>query len=239
MEVTDDFINKPKLADLARHCVTSFVRSVSSALREGTYILDAGAGECTYKPFFSHCSYRSVDLGIGDDKWNYRHLDYVAPLDCLPIENDTFDAVLCTQVLEHLQNPTECLAEMCRVLKPGGRLFLTVPMAQNEHQVPYDYFRYTSYGLKHICGVAGFQSIEVSPMGGLFFRWAYELPRMLTFIPRLGLKYGKVSFKGILFLPLRLIAFIAVRTMQVILLQLDFFDKQPNDPWGWQVIAHK
>lgn len=239
MDVNDDFINKSRLTDLARYCVNQFVKSVAAAIPENSSILDAGAGECAYKPFFKHCDYKSVDLAIGDDKWNYCHLDYIAPLDCLPIENDTFDAVLCTQVLEHLHNPTECLKEMCRVLKPGGNLFLTVPMSQNEHQVPYDYFRYTSFGLKHICKVAGFSKIEVSPMGGLFFRWAYELPRALTFIPRLGFKHGNISFIGVLFLPLRLVAPLVIRTAQYMLLQLDFLDKESNDPWGWSVTAQK
>lgn len=126
-------------------------------------MLDAGAGECAYKHLFDPCEYKSIDLGIGDSDWDYRNLDYIAPLDAMPIGDATFDAVLCTQVLDHLKNPQECVKEMNRVLKPGGYLFLTVPMSQEEHQVPYDFFRYTSYGLRHICSEAGFKEMEIIP----------------------------------------------------------------------------
>ena len=65
----------------------------------------------------------------------------------MPVDNDSFDYILCTQVLEHLELPLESLTEMNRVLKKGSKIFISVPFHHNEHQTPHDYFRYTSHGL--------------------------------------------------------------------------------------------
>ena len=235
----EDFINKSRISDIGRWYVTNFVRFVSESLPPGTTILDAGAGECAYQSYFSHCKYISADLAVGDNKWDYSNLDYIAPLDNLPIDDASFDAILCTQVLEHLEYPREAVKELFRVLKPGGKLFLTVPMAHSEHQVPYDFFRYTSYGLKSICEHAGFGKIIITPLGGLFTRWAYEIPRIISLFPSAGIKTGKIKFKGFVLLPLRLVCFIAIRITQTVFLSIDHFDKEKKFPFGWSLIAQK
>jgi ubiquinone/menaquinone biosynthesis C-methylase UbiE len=144
MSVNEDFTTRRKIADIGRWFINEFVEHVSGELPVGCSILDAGAGEGAYKKYFRHCNYKAVDLGVGDERWNYGNLDYVAPLHDLPIEDYTFDAILCTQVLEHLEYPRESVEEFYRVLKVGGKLYLTAPMAHVEHQTPYDFFRYTS-----------------------------------------------------------------------------------------------
>lgn len=238
-KVKDDFTTRSKLADIGRFYVNDFVKKVAVGLPPGTSLLDAGAGECVYKKYFTHCNYKSVDLGIGEPNWNYSHLDYVAPLHELPIEDESFDAILCTQVLEHLQKPIESVKEMYRVLRPGGHLFMTAPMAHNEHQIPYDFFRYTSFGLKHICTEAGFREIRVTPMGGMFLRWAYEFPRLLIIFPEKGMKDGKVNLARILIYSVKVTLLIIIRFLQMIFIVLDRFDKIKNDPFGWKLIARK
>lgn len=235
----EDFINRPRIRDIGRWHVTNFVKFASESLPAGTSILDAGAGECAYKEYFSHCEYVSVDLAIGEDRWNYNNLDYIAPLDNLPFADASFDAVLSTQVLEHLEYPREAVKELFRVLKPGGKLFLTAPMAHSEHQAPYDFFRYTSYGLKSICEQAGFGEIIITPLGGLFTRWAYEIPRIIALFPSAGLKKGRIRFKGFMLLPLRGVCFLAVRLTQMGFLCLDRFDKEKKFPFGWSLTAQK
>lgn len=238
-QLTDDFSKIPKLKDIGRYYVNNFVKDVAGKLPEGFLILDAGAGECAYKKYFSHCQYKSVDLAVGDDKWCYQHLDYIAPLDDLPIEDNVFDAVLATQVLEHLNKPQESVCELYRVLKKNGTLYLTAPMAQAEHQIPYDFFRYTSYGLKHLLMTAGFSSVDVKPMGGCFVRWAYELPSVITLFPRIGYTKGEFNIYGLLLMPLRRMVSALVIFLQIILIYLDRFDDTGKDTWGWQVVAIK
>lgn len=235
----DDFTTHSKLADVGRWYVTEFVREVSSELPGGTRLLDAGAGEGHYRKFFSHCDYKSADLGVGDSRWVYDDLDYVAPLDALPVADETFDAVLCTQVLEHLERPFESVREFYRVLRPGGKLYLTAPMSHAEHQTPYDFFRYTSYGLRSILKGAGFEDVRVEPFGGMFTRWAYELPRALAVFPALRSADGHVAAKGAVLLPLKISSLLLVRAAQRIFLLLERLDKSKNDPFGWWAIGVK
>lgn len=237
--MNEDFSTRGRLQDLGRWYVNGFVRSVAKSLSSGALVLDAGAGEGVYRSWFSHCEYRAIDLAVGESKWNYSHLDFVGPLHAMPIGDRAFDAVLCTQVLEHLELPLESLKEMHRVLRPGGRLFLTVPMAQNEHQVPYDFFRYTSYGLRSLCSRAGFSQVDVEPFGGMWARWAYELPRALRLLPPTGLRRGEISPVGVGLLPISLASRAVVRGLQGVFLLLDRVDADKSDPWGWSCVAMK
>jgi SAM-dependent methyltransferase len=94
----------------------------------------------------------------------------VADLASLPFRPDAFDAILCTQALEHVGEPAVVLRDMATVLKPGGRLYMSVPFLGDPiHQEPYDFFRYTHYGLRHLVEKAGLTPVAVSPMGGVFF----------------------------------------------------------------------
>ena len=239
MHVREDVVARSKISDIGRWYVTQFVHGAAASLAPGTRILDAGAGECAYRSFFAHCDYKAADLAVGEANWNYGNLDYVAPLDDLPIESASFDAVMCTEVLEHLEKPLESLGEMQRVLKPGGRLFLSAPMAHPEHQIPYDFFRYTSYGLRSLCERAGFVDVKVTPMGGLFARWAYELPFALWLLPRAGLRSGNPRLLGVLALPVKAAGFIVVRLLQALLLAIDPIDWRRDFPLGWAVEARK
>ncbi len=237
--VNEDFSTRSKLQDTGRWYATRFVESVASDLQEGSSILDAGAGESVYKKYFSHCDYKAIDLAVGESRWNYENLDYVGVLHDMPIEDESFDAVLCTQVLEHLEWPRESVQEMYRVLKTGGKLYMTVPMSHPEHQTPYDFFRYTSYGLESICKHAGFKQIEITPFGGQWVRWVYELPRVMSIFPRTGFRSKKLNIWGVALFPLKVITFGVIRLLQILFLWLDQFDKAKDDPFGWSCVASK
>ncbi len=237
--INEDFSQRSKLKDVGRWYITRFVENVAKNLPPGTAILDAGAGESVYKKYFSHCNYKAIDLAVGESRWNYSNLDYVGYLHDMPIEDSTFDAVLCTQVLEHPEWPRESVAEMYRVLKPGGQLFMTVPMAQSEHQIPYDFFRYTSYGLESVCKNVGFKEIKVTPFGGLGVRWAYELPRGLSLFPPSGIRSKPIKLWGVAWLPVKLMVRGLIPLLQVLFLWVDRFDNRKNDPFGWSCTAKK
>lgn len=240
--VKEDFTTRSKLRDIGRWYVTSFVKDVSVNLPAGTLILDAGAGECAYKKYFPHCRYMAVDLAVGEPNWNYANLDFVASLDSLPVKDNSFDAVLSTQTLEHLEYPREAVDDLCRVLKPGGRLFLTAPMAQSEHQVPYDFFRYTSFGLRSICNSAGFTEIEIEPFNGMFTRWAYEASEIMSIFPLLRDGQNKINWKSwrvISSLPLRVLFKLFIVIMQILFIKMDYFDREKKGPLGWKVVAKK
>lgn len=86
----------------------------------------------------------------------------------LPFEDGSFDTILCTQVIEHLAEPAAAFQEMARVLGNGGRLILTAPQAWFLHEEPFDFYRYTRFGLEHLCHKAGLEPVDVRSQGGFW-----------------------------------------------------------------------
>jgi SAM-dependent methyltransferase len=150
---------------LERPLIADFVRRAAAAIPAGARVLDAGAGEAPYRELFAHADYVTTDWTLSPHP-GARRADVIAPLDDLPIEDETFDHVVCTQVLEHVADPVAVLSELRRVLRAGGRLWLTVPFVGELHEEPHDYFRYTAYGLRSVCERAGFGEVEVEPLTG-------------------------------------------------------------------------
>ena len=83
-------------------------------------------------------------------------------VDDIPVDDGHFDRVICNQVLEHVPEPEKAVAELYRVLKPGGRIFLSAPLFFAEHQKPYDFFRYTLFAQTQ----SFFQGDVVERVGG-------------------------------------------------------------------------
>jgi SAM-dependent methyltransferase len=133
--------------------------------------LDLGCGQSPYRDYFKHAHYIGLDHpGPASSK----EPDIWADVKHLPIREEVFDVVLCTQVLEHLDHPTQALRETARVLKPRGLLLLSAPFFYPLHDEPYDFFRYSSHGLNVLLTEAGFEILETKSQAG-FFPLAGEL----------------------------------------------------------------
>jgi SAM-dependent methyltransferase len=96
-------------------------------------------------------------------------VDLLVDVQAMPeVASGSFACALCTQVLEHLPRPWDALAELSRVLAPGGTLILTVPHLSVMHEAPHDYFRFTEFGLRALCKRAGLDVIAIEATGGIF-----------------------------------------------------------------------
>lgn len=155
--------------------VHQFIDEIAKEVRPGLKLLDAGAGQCQYKNKFSHTEYIAVDSAQGDKDWDYSQLNITCSLHKIPLETNSIDAIICMQVMEHIYNPAEVLAELYRVLHPGCALYISVPFSSGEHQIPYDYYRYTRYAWRHLLKQAGFKVDYIRPVNGYFFRLFCEL----------------------------------------------------------------
>ena len=153
-----------------------WVRARAAETPAGARVLDVGAGSCPYRNAFSHCRYETQDftqltpeqLRYG----GYGRIDYVCDASAIPVPDGSFDAVLCTEMLEHVPDPVAVVRELGRVLRPGGRLMLTAPLGSGIHQEPYHFVGgFTPFWYQRFLTEAGFQDITVEANGGslLFF----------------------------------------------------------------------
>jgi SAM-dependent methyltransferase len=159
------------------------VTDFAASLDKGARVLDAGSGEGQYADRFNAQRYVGVDLGVGDEAWNYTRLDAIADLMALPFRDRTFDAALNVVTLEHVREPARVVEELHRVLRPGGQLLIIVPHEWEEHQTPHDYFRYTRYGIRYLLERAGFEAVTTEPVGGFFRLLSRRLFNALQFFP--------------------------------------------------------
>lgn len=118
-------------------------------------LLDVGCGQKPYNRLFEVDEYVGLEIDTPENRV-LKQADHYYDGTRFPFPDASFDGVLCNQVLEHVFEPTAFLSEIHRVLRPGGRLLLTVPFVWDEHEQPCDYARYTSFGLRHLLEGGGF-----------------------------------------------------------------------------------
>lgn len=129
-------------------------------------VLDLGCGSRPYEAFFNGRVRRWVGADYPSSGHPRSRPDLLADAMRLPLAGESFDTVLCTQVLEHVPEPLDLLREAWRVLRPGGHLVLTAPQYNSLHGEPEDFYRYTKYGLEHLAEKAGFTVKLIEPIGG-------------------------------------------------------------------------
>ena len=188
-------------------------------------VLDVGAGSISrYRELF-HCDeYVRMDVVAGPN------VDIVGSAEQIPFDEAHFDAIVCTQVLEHIPHPTEACREFFRVLKPGGILLLTVPQMNELHEEPADYWRYTRFGLERLFTEQGFTIVDIDQRGGFFALKAQTNIRYL--IDRLHLFSNKWSWA--------LKPFIKIYGLTM--MHLDSLDRTAANrkhALGWCVVAKK
>jgi SAM-dependent methyltransferase len=150
-----------------RRSILAFVRKVADGLPAGARVLDVGAGKAPYRELFAHCEYITTDWGNSVHERS-RDVDFVAPAHAMPVDDHVIDAVLLTQVLEHVPEPSAVLQEAARVLRPGGGVFLSVPFVWELHELPFDFWRFTPPSLEQLLGDAGFVDAVIEPRNDCF-----------------------------------------------------------------------
>ena len=135
---------------------------------------DLGCGEAPYKEFFL----QYADQYVGVDwagSFHETKADVAADLNKpIPIDSQVADTVISLSVMEHLSEPQNMLNEAYRILKPGGNMIIQVPWQWWIHEAPYDFFRYTPYGLNYMLEKSGFTDIVVEAQSGFFTTWVMK-----------------------------------------------------------------
>ena len=162
-----------------------------------------GQYQATLRLVLAHVRGRAIDLGCGyapfrnqltDNVTAYDTLDlrprirttYVGDVqDMYMISQESYDSALILEVLEHVPDPFKAMREIYRILKPGAVVVLSVPHLSRIHDAPYDYYRFTSFGLQHMLSDAGFEVMEICSKGGIFCFLGHQLSTLL-----LGMVWG-------------------------------------------------
>jgi SAM-dependent methyltransferase len=166
----------------------AWVKKVLSEVPCGARLLDAGAGESPFRKHCGHLVYVSQDLGKYDGSgatglqtgsWDTSKIDIISDITNIPMHADAFDAVLCTEVLEHVSSPVPALEELARLLKIGGTLIVTAPFCSLTHFAPYHYATgFNRYFFEYHLGRLGFEIIDMIENGNYFEYLGQEVRRI-------------------------------------------------------------
>lgn len=203
-----------------------WVKKNLASIPRGTKILDAGAGELRFKPDCNHLQYVAQDFGqyegTGDEglqtgDWDNTRLDIVSDITDIPVNDGSYEALLCTEVLEHVPDAVAALKEFSRVLKPSGILLITAPFASLTHFAPYHFGGYSKYWYEYHLHKLGFE-IEVLEHNGSWFSFVAQELRRSRFM---GSTYSSKI--------LGLITRVAVMPIIVLLTMLSWFDRGSHE----------
>lgn len=124
-------------------------------------LLDVWCGSKPYQELFESCEqYIWIDYEWSGHDHEWEEWKIFFDWKVFPFDNEYFDCGVSFEVLEHIFEPDNFLKEINRTLKKGWRLLMTTPFIRDEHEIPFDYWRYTSFWLKYILEKNGFKIIE-------------------------------------------------------------------------------
>lgn len=144
--------------------ITNYSKTTSS----NQDILDVGCGAKPYRDLFITSSYIGIDIKGGGHSDQDKTVDKFYNGSDIPFPSDSFDVVICTEVLEHVNEPQKLLCEISRVLKTGGQLFLTMPFVWNEHEIPSDFYRFTRFEHQQLFKQSGLFILKLEETTGVF-----------------------------------------------------------------------
>src|SRR5439155_47469 len=150
---------------VVRGALARWLRAQAAELAGGptVRVLDVGCGVKPYYPFFAHVSSEYIGIDVVENP----AAELRGPVEALPVEDASFDVVLCTQVLEHCDDPAQAVRELRRVTAPGGRVLASTHGVQVYHPSPVDYWRWTHERLRRLFEQnAEWASLSVTPAAG-------------------------------------------------------------------------
>lgn len=160
------------------------LKAIQKYFLPGTRTLDVGAGTQPYRQALAHCIYVSHDFGkypgvkLGGTV-SYAEINVRSDILAIPLEDESIDNLICTEVLEHVPDPLAAVGEFARLLRPGGVALVTAPFTSGSHQEPYHFYGgFSRYFYEHAAKTHGFQVLEIQAHGGFLRLMAQELGRL-------------------------------------------------------------
>ena len=190
----------------------AWIKKTLKKIPAGSTLLDTGAGDGPYKSDCSHLKYIAQDfgkytgqgdIGIQMGEWDNSKLDIVSDILNIPLSDNSVDAIMCTEVFEHIPDPIRAIGEFKRLLKPGGYLIVTAPFCSLTHFAPYHFYTgFNRFFYEKFLPENDFAVLELECNGNYFEFLAQEIRRVGTVAEQYGgTKIGlpdKVFLKGVL-----------------------------------------
>ncbi|WP_022752760.1 class I SAM-dependent methyltransferase [Butyrivibrio fibrisolvens] len=181
-----------------------FVIEQLKELKAGSSLLDCGAGEQKYRKNCNHLKYTSQDFCEYDGKatagldrngkWDTSKIDIISDIINIPVDEESFDAILCTEVFEHIAKPDLAVREFSRILKNNGKLILTAPFASYTHMAPYHFCTgFDKYWYYSILEENGFIIEKIVPNGDYYTELATDIRRLPYVLKTYGHKVDVVT----------------------------------------------
>lgn len=218
---------------LERYQVCQFIRvEAIPMLKAGMTVLDAGSGHLEEQVMRAELlatgiTLHTMDMNPGPG------VDFTGDVSAMDFASNTYDAVICTQVMEHVRSPEKTCAELARVVKPGGHVFITAPQSAPLHNIPWHFFNPTKFGLQMLAENNGLDVLKIVPQGGHFSQLATALHYTVPVIQRSSLP--DIVKKPAILLARIFFGFFA----KIILIPLDKYDTEKRNAGGWCLAAVK
>lgn len=153
------------------------IKTARKEIAPGSKVLDAGAGPNRFKKYFQDCEYLTQDFK------QYGEIDYVCDIVNIPVEDNSFDVIICTEVFEHIPRPDLAVKEFSRILKSNGKLYLTAPLNSGIHQAPHHYYGgFSKFWYAKYLEEYGFKEINIKKKKGFFVYYGQETLKAMLFI---------------------------------------------------------
>jgi SAM-dependent methyltransferase len=158
-----------------RHGLYSAMRKFAATVPADARIIDIGCGLKPYRKLFASETYTGIDIQGGGHTDTAKTVDAYYDGVHIPFPDASFDALICTQVLEHADDPEALVKDCARVLAPDARVFFSMPFTYPEHEKPYDFRRFTRFEHKRLLEKNGFSEIRIEQTTGIFGTFAQML----------------------------------------------------------------
>ena len=222
--------------DFNKHNRYEWVARKAKETPAGAKVLDAGAGTGLYRHLFSHCDYKCQDFCELSD-YSYDKMDYICDITQIPVADQSFDLILCTEVLEHVSEPIRVIEEFSRIVRKDGKILLSAPLGCGIHQEPHIYYGgFTPFWYQRFLPQFSFEIVDITSNGGFFKHYGQESMRFMTYLFPDKIPWG---FK-LLLLPFKVILYCYFGIIIPALCHyLDKFDRDRRFTVGYFVEAIK